>query len=204
MLVQIGTNSKLGNRVGATSLPALVTCPGKTSYCSKVCYATKGFFRFNRVGKSLADNFEAAQQNDFVVKVRKEITRTRVTAFRIHPSGDFYSNEYIQKWIDIITGAPSVKFWAYTRSWRVPELVNKLQELNKLPNLQLFASIDATTIETPPTWLRVADVTNNWDTYDSTYVRCPNQKNDAITCEKCTYCFKEAKGLKQNVVFTEH
>lgn len=203
MLVQLGTNTKLGDGIGAVSLPPLITCPGKTEYCSKVCYATKGFFRMTNVQKSLAANYEQAETPEFVSLVNRSIQKKKLKAVRIHPAGDFYSNDYIDKWKQIVAANPEVKFWVYTRSWRLPELVDKLQELAQYPNIQIFASTDDTTKETPPTWLRTATVAKSWDSFDSSYVRCPNQKNKTITCEKCTYCFKPTKG-KSNVVFTEH
>lgn len=203
MLVQIGSNTKLGKGVGAVSLPALSSCPGKTAYCSKVCYATKGFFRMKNVKGSLDDNYVTSQGPNFITEVTRAIKTHKLNTIRIHPSGDLYSNDYIDKWIEIVKANPDVKFWVYTRSWRMPTLVQKVQELSQLPNIQVFASTDDTTTETPPTWLRTAAVAPSWDSYDTSYVRCPNQKNKNITCEKCTYCFK-TPGAKSNVVFKEH
>lgn len=203
-LVQLGTNTKLGDGVGAVSLPPLTTCPGKTGYCSKVCYATKGFFRMTNVQKSLAANFETAESTEFIQEVTNSIRKHKLRTIRIHPAGDLYSNEYIDKWIAIVKAHPDVKFWVYTRSWRIPSLVNKVRELAQLPNIQVFASTDDSTKEEPPTWLRKAAVAKDWATFDSGYVKCPNQKNKDITCEKCTYCFKSSNGNKTNVVFKEH
>lgn len=204
MLVQLGTNSKLGAGIGAVSLPPLVTCPGKTNYCSKVCYATKGFFRLGAVKNSLATNYDTAESDSFVDLVNAGIKKNKLKAMRIHPAGDLYSNAYIDKWIAIVKANPKVKFWGYTRSWDVPELVDKVNELAAEPNIELFASIDDTTVNKPPTTLRHAAVSKSWDGYDKSYVQCPNQKNNKITCEKCTYCFKPSNGFKNDVVFKEH
>lgn len=202
-LVQLGTNTKLGDGIGAVSLPPLTTCPGKTEYCSKVCYATKGFFRMSNVQKSLAANYATTESDDFINQVNAQIKKQKLKALRIHPAGDLYSNEYIDKWITIVKDNPNVRFWVYTRSWRLASLTKKLQQLQSLPNIEVFASTDDTTAETPPNWLRVAAVSPSWDGYDQSYVKCPNQKNKTITCEKCTYCFKPS-GQKTNVVFKEH
>jgi hypothetical protein len=221
-LLKIGTNTKLGKGIAGFSLPAVSTCPGRTKLCEGICYATSGFFRFRNVRTSLQASYDASLQDGFATLISNEIGRRRsIEAVRIHPSGDFYSAEYIGKWIDIIRANPNVKFWAYTRSWRRPELVDKLRELSGLPNIELFASIDeesgrqpstetcsGTAVpkvpEVPPSWLRVADVVDSWSEVDRTYVQCPNLKNKNITCAKCTYCFKPSAGKKINVAFTKH
>lgn len=203
-LIQKGTNTKLGAGIGAFSIPALSTCPGKTDYCKSVCYATKGFFKVRNVIGSLASNYDESLKESFVSLMNESISKAKVRSIRIHPSGDFYSEEYIKKWISIVDSNPNINFWVYTRSWRLPEMVLALKELANKNNVQMYASIDSTTPESPPAWLRVANVVKDWESEADSFVKCPNQKNKAITCEKCTYCFKPAKGLKQNVVFKEH
>jgi len=203
-LLAKGSNSKLGRSVAAFSIPAIKTCPGATQYCQSVCYANKGCFRFPNVISSYDNNYKISLTNDFVDMINKEIKLYRkLTAIRIHPSGDFYNIDYIEKWIEIVKANPKVKFWAYTRSWRMPNLLPHLKTLSEFDNIELFASTDSTTSESPPSWLRIADVQVTWDNADSSYVKCPAQKNKNITCDKCTYCFKQSKG-KQNVIFKEH
>lgn len=204
MLLQIGTNSKLGPLIGAVSIPAVITCPGRTAYCESICYATKGFFRLKNVKNSLSTNYQiAGDLNKFKLDMMSALKKAKVTAVRIHAAGDFFSEDYIAVWIDIINAYPKIKFWAYTRSWRVASLVAPLQKLAQLNNLQLFASMDKTTRETPPSWMRIADLVDNFSEAKTNYVKCPNQRSPAITCEKCTYCFKPAKS-KAHVVFQEH
>lgn len=215
MLLKLGTNTKLGKGIAGFSLPAVTTCPGRTKLCEGICYATSGFFRFKNVRESLKRSYQQSLERGFIESVSSEISRRRsIAAIRLHPSGDFYSAEYIRAWTAIARAAPGTKFWGYTRSWRVPELVGSLQSLAELENVQLFASIDEetkantakadkTNAERPPAWLRLADVVDSWDQVDSTYVRCPNLRNKNITCAKCTYCFKPA-GKKPNVAFTKH
>lgn len=204
MLLQIGTNSKLGKSIGAVSLPAESTCPGKTLYCAKVCYAKKGFFRFPKINRSLQDNYEFSLTEDFVPFINAKLKKAKIKALRIHPSGDFYSLEYIDKWIAIAKANPTIKFWAYTRSWRIPEMIPKLKELSEQKNLVLFASTDETTKEHPPSWIRIAHVAKTWENVHHSFVQCPNQKNENITCDKCTFCFKHTANIKQHVIFKEH
>lgn len=215
-LLKLGTNTKLGKGIAGFSIPAVTTCPGRTKLCEGICYATSGFFRFKNVRNSLETSYEASRERQFAVRIGQELRRrSSIKAVRIHPAGDFYSNEYTQKWIEIVRDNPDTQFWAYTRSWRRPDLVLKLNALSKLPNIELFASIDEETKagtgpadkpvpEVPPTWLRVADVVDSWNEVDSTYVHCPNLKDKTITCAKCTYCFKPQGKRKINVAFTKH
>lgn len=208
MYLKKGTNSKLGKQIAAFSIPAISTCPGSTKLCRSFCYAEKGFYHFPKIKQSLKNNYQATKQKDFVDKINLQLKRSRtVEGVRIHPSGDFYSEEYILKWLDIIRANPNISFWAYTRSWRIKSLLPALRKLKAENNIQLFASIDKElkdNKEKPPIDFRLADVVKDWDTADSSYVRCPNQKNNAISCQKCSYCFKPETKNKQNVIFKEH
>lgn len=47
-------------------------------------------------------------------------TGTPVLPFRIHSSGDFFSHEYAEAWIEIANRTPEVTYWAPTRTWAYP------------------------------------------------------------------------------------
>lgn len=207
-LLKVSSNTKLGRGVAAFSLPAVSTCPGRTKLCESICYATDGFFNMPNVKNSLLKSYQESKTDDFADRVVAELSRKRtLVAVRIHPSGDFYDIEYVQKWISIARRMPNIKFWAYTRSWRIPEMLPWLKILSSLDNVQLWASVDdeiRPNIDSIPSWLRLADVQDKWDDADSTYVKCPNQKNKKITCATCSYCFKPAGKRKTNVIFKVH
>lgn len=201
-LLKIGSNTKLGKGIASWNIPAVLTCPGRTKECESVCYANKGLFKLqSNLHKT---NMLIADTKEFVDDINKEFATGKIKAVRIHAAGDFYSERYIEKWIKIVKDNPNVKFWAYTRSWRRPELIDGLERLSKEPNIQLFASIDnECRNENIPIWLRQADIVNDFDNREN-YVQCPNQKNKTITCDKCTYCFKPAGNKKINVQFRIH
>lgn len=141
---------------------------------------------------------------------------------RLHISGDFDTFDYVQNWIDRITERPDVTMWVYTRSWRVPELLPALERLRALPNVQMFASMDESIPEMPPSGWRRAwidgdvrggtpqevaahaedPVTHNLITVDGTpsYV-CPEETKRVANCEACGYCFR---GTKNDVTFLRH
>lgn len=118
------------------------TCPGSSQECEAICYA-------KRISGVVRDIYERNLGND-VPPIPAECQ-----VLRIHISGDFNTPEYVQAWIARLKERPDVTCWAYTRSWRVPELLPHLEELRALPNVQLFASMDPTITELPPVgWRR--------------------------------------------------
>jgi|SRR6185436_1077923 len=122
------------------------TCPGSTPECEAICYAERpvaeqGTVAAMWLGNSVTDNVEPIPEDAKIL--------------RLHISGDFNTVRYVENWIERLRERPDVKCWAYTRSWRVPELLPSLEVLRALPNVQLFASMDASCPDMPPTgWRR--------------------------------------------------
>jgi hypothetical protein len=59
----------------------------------------------------------ASQSESFVADMVTEIQNTKnVRAIRIHDTGDFYDQKYLNKWIAIASQLPNVTFYAYTKS----------------------------------------------------------------------------------------
>lgn len=207
-LLKIASNSKLGKRIAGFSITAVESCPGKTDLCSSVCYATSGCFRYPVVKESHAYNLTVSKTDEFEDRINMQLKRSRsINAVRLQPAGDLYSIEYVQKWTRIAKKNPNKPFWLYTRSWRDEKFHPALKEFGALPNVQLFASLDDEIRklgETPPSWMRLADMREDWDDIDASYVKCPNLKNKDITCAKCTYCFKPPSPKKRHVVFKIH
>lgn len=131
------------------------TCPGSTDECEDICYA-------KRIRGPVADVYVLNSGTDNVPAIPLECK-----VLRLHVSGDFDSVEYINNWIAQLRLRPDVTAWAYTRSWRVPRLLLALEQLRALPNMQLFASMDASTQDLPPVGWRRAWIwrdipTNRW------------------------------------------
>ena len=127
-------------RVLNFSLPAYKTKSGKTvcpfaKDCIKYCYAQKGNYTFPSVIKGLNNRYELSKTDEFVPKMNATIILERPTHVRIHDSGDFYSVEYLNKWISIANDNKEVIFYAYTKS--IKFFINGL----KLPkNLKIIFS----------------------------------------------------------------
>jgi len=134
------TSEKVGLNIFNFSIPAYksktgkLTCPFADS-CVKYCYAQKGNYkRFPKIGELIEQRYQLTKQNIFVASMNIEIKKKKADAIRIHDSGDFYSKEYLDKWISIANDNPNVKFYAYTKS--IPLFVGK-----KLPtNMDIIFS----------------------------------------------------------------
>jgi hypothetical protein len=184
----------------------LGTCPGASHECTAICYASRPVAEQGPV-------FEMWRRNSLTESVPLELPPD-CKFLRIHISGDFTTPEYINDWTRLLLRNPEVTVWAYTRSWRVPELLPALEALRSLPNVQLFASMDLSIAEMPPHgWRRAwidgdarADIgrlsTYNRQTVDGTYTLvCPEETGDKPNCLACGYCLK---GDKNDVTFLKH
>lgn len=188
------------------------TCPGSSEECRAICYAVRPVKEQGPVLEMWRSN--AGSDVPPIPDDAKLI--------RLHVSGDFDTPEYVHNWEHRMLGRRDVTFWGYTRSWRVPELLPGLERLRALPNVQLFASMDASIPEVPPSGWRRAwidgdarggtpqdvaahaedPVTHNLVTFDGTrsYV-CPEETKRQPNCEACGYCFR---GKTQDVTFLRH
>ena len=200
-------NKKLG-KMPNWSLPAGPSCPGASVECAAFCYAKKGQMRMVHARGIYHANWEEAEKPTFVEDMLAAIDKTKTKVFRIHVSGDFYSKGYIWKWLQIIDAMKDVKFFAYTRSWDVPDLLPALERLRSLPNMELFASVDPS-MGDPPKYWRVAYMEG-----DSRFrkglsiapnqtagIKCPEQAGTMPDCGACGYCFRKKRG---NVEFKLH
>jgi hypothetical protein len=148
----------LGQSIFAWSIPAIRTCPGKSSICSELCYATKNRYARGFVQKRLQWCYEQSQRRDFVERMQGEIYRRGVLVLRVHVAGDMATPAYARKWIEIATRCASTRFFCYSRSWRVEEIKPLLFTFGALPNVRLWLSADAATSIPPeiPEGVRVA------------------------------------------------
>jgi hypothetical protein len=92
-----------------------------------------------------ARNLELSRRPDFARRVLAFLRRHHVRVARIHTGGDFYSRGYTRKWLQVLRGAPEVRFFFYTRSWRVPAILPVLAEMACLPNVRAWLSCDRDT-----------------------------------------------------------
>lgn len=213
-------NTKLGALIWCFSIPAMkAICVGATELCASMCYAMKGFFRMPNVKESHQENYKLSLDKQFSAYLCAMVAQSFARVVRIHVSGDFYSVEYVRKWIKVAKRKPNVVFYGYTRSWRVPKFVAPLEELGSLPNVYLFYSCDAETGAPPRSRnirraylmtndddvapyhvdLNFRDNTKNVLKFDRKgRVVCPYDNGvTSTTCSTCKLCFTDCKMPKQ-------
>ena len=138
-------NSKLGKDVLIFNLPPGGKAQGgtckPTAWCILHCYAMKGLHNFPSVKAANAERLAISLRATFAQEAIDELKRTNKSFVRIHSSGDFYSEEYVNKWIQICKACPEKKFLAYTKS---RHLIEPLKKLARLPNMTLYESLDST------------------------------------------------------------
>ena len=194
-------NTKLGE-ILSFSISALKSCPTKTSWCEKHCYAKRLENQYPNVKQAYNDNFNAITDKTFTTDMVTEIKKyNKSNIFRLHVSGDMLNVAYIYKWISIAKQLPNITFYGYTRAWEDTNLLPHLGILNKQPNVVLFASTDITTTKNTPKTFRVAYAGDNKPTNIQS-TTCPQQTNKVDTCLDCKLCF--TKKAKTNIYFRTH
>lgn len=139
------------------SLPSGKTCPGASKLCTMICYAKQSEIQYhNVVPPSRWHNLALTKRKDFPELMIEALKRRRSRAMRIHESGDFYSQVYLNKWVVIIKALPDWVFWAYTKSYQLD-----FTEALSLPNLVLRYSVDATTKKYPAQDMPLAHLSLN-------------------------------------------
>lgn len=189
-------------RVFSTSLPAIHTCPGRSTYCESTCYATPipghaGYFRKDR---EMHERWAAIEDDiNSVVDSVQELPQD--AWIRIHASGDFFAPWYVWQWFVALALRPDVRAWVYTRSWALPEFIDELERLRRLPNVQVFASVDPTMTATPPAGWRRAFVVEHGEDPPPSALLCPQQTKAMSDCVDCGFC---VLGTSGDVAFLEH
>ncbi len=109
------TSKKTGYNIFNFGITAIKTCPSALQ-CISDCYAQQGAYRWTPVKNAYAKRYEVTKSNAFIEEMHKAIDSKRTLSHvRIHDSGDFYSREYLNKWIDIMYNNPHITFYAYTK-----------------------------------------------------------------------------------------
>jgi ABC-type Zn uptake system ZnuABC Zn-binding protein ZnuA len=82
--------------------------------CVAFCYAKKGAYIWRNVKPAFEMRYQLSKTDKFIAKINAEITLKEPEYIRVHDSGDYYSKEYLNKWIEIAKANPDVKFYSYT------------------------------------------------------------------------------------------
>lgn len=137
-------NAKIDSKIITFSLPAAITCPFAKDCKAKVvlinnkrklirdknakfqCFAAASELLFKNTFLARRYNLKLLRRAKTVDRMTDLIMRSLPNNFdkcRIHVSGDFYSKDYLQAWINVAKRLPQKTFYAYTKS--VPFIVEK-------------------------------------------------------------------------------
>jgi hypothetical protein len=122
------TSKEMGVRVFNFGIPAFKSVTGKTTCpfaggCAKFCYAKKGAYIWPNVSSVFEERYKLSKTKLFVGKITEEIVNKKPDYVRVHDSGDYYSKEYLNKWIEIAIRNPKVRFYSYTNSIKMVKSV---------------------------------------------------------------------------------
>jgi hypothetical protein len=107
------------------NIPSRTTCPGATPLCKKVCYAVKAERLWKNTLPCRKENLDCTKDKHFVENmrtiIRAELLKSKkpITHFRIHESGDFYNQKYLDDWKAICSYFKDIKFLAFTKSFHL-------------------------------------------------------------------------------------
>ena len=206
-------NRKLGQLVHQWSIPSGLRhiCVGASDVCLSICYAMRHHYRRDGVADAMERNYKVSKRKDFAKIMYGWIKTMFARVVRVHASGEFYSEEYVRKWIAITKQHPKVTFYAYTRSWSDPDVYPALLELAKQPNFIMWWSCDRATGAPPRiqgirrAYLAISDedipkfkvdlvFRNNSKTVKKwvggAFVCPPENGVTDTTCSLCQICFK--------------
>lgn len=190
-------NLKLPKTTAIFNLPRMLTCPGATPLCKQICYASKAERMHRVVRTHRHDMFMLSKTNAFpwILETALDRLPKTVTAVRIHESGDFYDQRYLDTWINAMKKFPQLTFYAYTKSSRL--------NFTRPDNFVIRLSMDSTS---EPyvydsinkfdgiSWLQQkGEELPDWINVENPLV-CPGD------CKVCSYCLKKGGDL----VIPEH
>jgi hypothetical protein len=180
-------NSKTGVGVFIFNLPAQSTCIGSTPMCRSKCYAMKAQRKYPATRDQRDHNMACALSNEFVDDVVELLNLNKFQTFvRIHESGDFYSQEYLDKWIQIARKCKTKRFLAFTKSTNL--------DFSKLPeNLVIYVSKFPDSPDVP------RELSKRPIAYAGT---CTTRKNVLAcsgTCSSCVECWNGKKDIHFNL-----
>jgi hypothetical protein len=196
-------NLKLPKTTAIFNLPSVITCLGSTKWCRENCYAKKAEKMYPNVLPFRYKCLALTKDVSFIETINNELKKlNNIDTIRIHESGDFYSQDYLDDWISIMKTNPLLNFYAYTKSYNL--------DFSEVPkNCNLFYSVDTTTIYTElPKGIKYYAFTSQNSKpipalYNCRMKLCWNKEKDIpLKCKECNFCYKGKPN--KSVIFFKH
>lgn len=111
------TNTVSFNLPAFRSADGFAVCP-KAGGCATLCYARQGYYVMPTVAATREFNLSKirASFSGFIKEATEDLDKIKQTSIRLHDSGDFFNQTYLDCWIQIAWAFPKKKFYAYTKS----------------------------------------------------------------------------------------
>jgi len=205
--VLVKGNEKIGNVWHFSTLPGskeynVTIANGENldmcGTCAGNCengYCMVGRYVMQNVQDSLANKTVLARDYmAFLDKaIRAQIIADHIDKVRIHVTGDFFSREYLNMWVNIVNDFPAVTFWTYTKEQAAETAFDRFENANivksNIPGIGYnFGHIDYV----------IAIYNMLKDMGKSVYI-CRCGTDDKQHCDKCKAC-----ALCEYVLFLEH
>ncbi len=113
-------------------------CP-KAGGCATLCYARQGHYTTPVVANAREYNLAKARGPLplFIQMAIEDLHKLKPSIVRLHDSGDFFSQPYLDAWCEVMGQFPKVKFYAYTKSFhldfsRIPSNFQVVQSMGGL------------------------------------------------------------------------
>ena len=179
-------NHKLSKHVATFDLPASMEvcgriCPG--------CYAEKAQRIYPAVLPARERKLAFSKTDEFVGTLLEAIQALKVKYIRVHSSGEMYSQDYLDKWVEIATSLPQQKFYTYTK--RLDDF--DFSKLKALPNFVVINSLHSDKLNYGPIAERPPGM-----------FLCPDYNTKDVICgASCSVCM-EKEAEKTGVYFVKH
>lgn len=184
-------NSKLSSKIATFSITAGMEVCGMEC---KGCYAMKEQQRWKNVRTSRDYKYLLSKSSQFVEEVEKELSKFKGKYVRIHASGEFYSQAYVDKWGEIAKKFPNLIFFAYTKKldFDYPKLDNFIVHKSLI-------DVDGTRVMNYGS----QDYIDNLAKQTQGFI-CPLVKDRTGKCgEDCTWCMDKSNE-NTPILFLQH
>jgi len=181
-------NLKLSKEILTWSLPTKLTCIG-AGRCASICYAKKAERLYPGVLASRLRNYKLSLREDFPELMVNKIKKMKGRYIRVHVSGDFYNQSYLDKWVSISRQLPEVTFLAYTKA--------HILDFSNLPsNFILFHSTWSKWDNLIPEQGNIATIIEKDEVqkYRDNWFICSVKLNHCLV--NCNYCFIRGDGKR--------
>ncbi len=216
-------NPENGERIryAQYNVRAVKDCPFRSVGCESVCYATKGNHVFPSCIESRIRSAEISKKEnfsemiDYTIRTEKESKRYKDSTMliRVHESGDFYSIQYLRKWVKIWKTTEDVnglQFALYTKSF--PFFLMLTAEEKEIVNRNIangrlsinFSLDDTTSTEQKIAYLECVKAFPKANTYYCTEDVESVKHDNVCDCADCAKCGTCNKGTGKTTVVKIH